>query len=298
MSKHKKPNSQRRVIILCVADTHAGNKLGLMNPAVELLEQDESGEFAPVRPPLGPLQKRLWKWFTKDVEAVAGLAGEDEIIYLHQGDVVQGHKHMSLQVGNGSQSNQLLIAIANQIPILGLPNIRQARFIAGTAAHDGIGAAAVVSLLQVLKMQYPAIRFKALYHGVLNVDGFTLDYAHHGPAGGSRKWLEGNSLLWYLRDIVLKEWTERCQVAARVHTRAHVHVFRQATYHATLKGEQHQFDAILLPSWCGMGDFAYKVTRSEPVQTFGMIALEVVGGELVKVHQFIHSLDLRVKEDL
>ena len=97
---------------------------------------------------------------------------------------------------------------------------------------------------------------------------------------------------------MLKEWTERCQVAARVHTRAHVHVFRQATYHATLKGEQHQFDAILLPSWCGMGDFAYKVTRSEPVQTFGMIALEVVGGELVKVHQFIHSLDLRVKEDL
>lgn len=297
-SKRKGKRKSRRVIVLFVADTHAGNKLGLMNPDVSLLEQDESGEFRPYTPQLGALQKRLWKWYEKDIQAVTELAGGDEVIYIHQGDIVQGHKHPTLRVGNGTQSNQLLIAVANQAPILSLPNIRQARFIAGTAAHDGIGASEVVSVVQVLKAQYTSVQFKVLYHGILNVNGCRIDYAHHGPSPGSRTWLAGNSMLWYLRDLVLSSWTQRSEVHARVVTRAHQHTYRHVPYCSTIAGVEYQFDAFLLPSWCGMGDYARQVTRSAMTQQFGMLALEIIDGKLTSVHPMIHELDLRVEESL
>ena len=296
--KSKQETEQRRVIVLFVADTHAGNTLGLMNPDVTLLEQDEKGELVPYTPQPGKLQVRLWQWYSEDIEAVKALAGNDEIVYIHQGDVVQGHKHRTLQVGSGAQSNQLLIAVANQAPILSLPNIREARFVAGTEAHDGLGASEVVSVVSVLHTKYEKVHFKVLYHGVLNIDGCRIDYAHHGPHPGSRKWLEGNGLLWYLRDIVLSEWTDYARVASRVLTRAHQHTYRHTPFCTTLKGIEYQFDAYLLPSWCGIGDYARKVTRSAMSQSFGMLAIEIVNGELVGTHPMIHYLDLRTEEEI
>ena len=294
------PNNQdrlRRVIVLFVADMHAGNKLGLMNPDVILFQQDDYGELVEWKPPLGALQSRLWPWFEEDVQAVADLAGDDEIIYIHQGDVVQGSKHHVHQVGN-REANQLLIAISNQAPILSLPNVKQARFIAGTAAHDGIGASKVVEVVHVLRQQYQAVNFRALYHGVIDIDGCRIDYAHHGPGAGNREWLKGNPLLWYLRDLVLAEWTARTRSHARVTTRAHQHTYRHVVHCATLDGIEYLFDAFLLPSWCGIQDFARKVTRSAMVQTFGMLAIEIVGGKLMNVHPMIHELDLRMEESL
>ena len=290
--------AQRRVIVLFVSDTHAGNALGLMNPAVTLYQQSATGELTPYSPPISPLQKQLWPWFTDDIKAVSELAGADEIIYIHQGDVVQGNKHRVLIIENGHQVNQGLIAIANQQPILSLPNVKQARFIAGTAAHDGIGAEAVVGIVSQLKTLYPKVSFKILYHGVLNIDGCRIDYAHHGPGPGNRKWLEGNPLVWYLRDIVLKEWTGYTRIAPRLLTRAHQHTYRHVPYCATLNGQEYQFDAILLPSWCGVQDFDRKVTKSAMAQQFGMVAAEIIGGELVQIHTYLHDLDLRMEETL
>jgi hypothetical protein len=296
MPLFRRTNAARRVILLFVADEHAGNRLGLMNPDVVLFRQDETGELVEWKPPLGALQSKLWAWFKADVAAVAELAGNDEIVYVHQGDVVQGTKHRNLQVGD-REANQLLIAVANQEPILRLPNVEQARFVAGTAAHDGIGASRCVEVVQVLKMQYPAVQFKVLYHGVLNVDGFRVDYAHHGPHPGSRYWLDGNALNWYVRDQVTQDLVRR-RDPPRAFTRAHQHAYRHIVYCATVDGEEQRFDGVLLPSWCGMQDYAYKVTRSAPWQAFGMVALEVVGGELVSVHPFVHELDLRTEEEL
>jgi len=268
-----------------------------MNPDVTLLDQDEKGELVPYTPPLGALQTRLWQWYSEDVQRVKDLAGTDEIVYIHQGDVVQGHKHAVLQVGQ-RHANQLLIAVANQAPILSLPNIREARFVAGTEAHDGLGASEVISVVEVLRAKYTGVRFKVLYHGVLDIGGCKIDYAHHGPHPGSRKWLEGNGLLWYLRDIVLSEWTDNTRIAARVLTRAHQHTYRHAPFCTTLKGTEYQFDAYLLPSWCGIGDYARKVTRSAMSQSFGMLALEIIDGELVSTHPMVHYLDLRTEESL
>jgi hypothetical protein len=294
--KAKQQKKPRRVIVLFVADTHAGNRLGLMNPDVVLFRQDEYAELVEWSPPLGALQSKLWHWFVEDVGKAADLAGNDEVVYIHQGDVVQGTKHRALQVGD-REANQLLIAVANQAPILSLPNVARARFVAGTAAHDGIGASRVVEVVQVLKAQYPAVNFKTLYHGVLDIDGCHIDYAHHGPHPGSRYWLAGNSLLWYVRDLVTQELVRR-RAAPRVFTRAHQHSWRHVVYCSTQDGTECQHDGVLLPSWCGMQDFARKVTRSAMTQTFGMVALEVVGGELAAVHPFIHELDLRTEEVL
>jgi len=46
---------------------------------------------------------------------------------------------------------------------------------------------------------------KMCQHGLLDIDGVTIDYAHHGPFPGSRSWLKGNIARYYLRDLMMRE---------------------------------------------------------------------------------------------
>jgi len=55
-------------------------------------------------------------------------------------------------------------------------------------------------------------------------------------------------------------------------------------------------DLFLLPSYCGIGDYARKATRSASRQTHGMVAFEIAYGQLVEVHPLIKTTDLRTKE--
>ena len=288
---------RKRRIVALLADLHSGNKLALLNPETTLYQEGQDGELVPYKPQLGRLQLYLWQCFSENVQELRKLAGKDEIVLLVQGDLTQGYKHASLQVSE-RHYEQTLIAIENLRPLLDLPNIKHVRIVGGTEAHDGLGMSSTISVITSLKQLYPRKKFRALYHGVLNINGCKIDYAHHGPTGGSRRWLGGNTLLYYLRDIVMSEYEKTGKVAARVVTRAHQHVYQRATLNQDFVGKWYTFDAILLPSYCGIGDFARKVTKNTARQTHGMVALEIVDGRLEQIVPLIKELDLRVEETI
>ena len=55
---------------------------------------------------------------------------------------------------------------------------------------------------------------------------------------------------------------------------------------------------IITPPYCLPGAHGIKATRSIPVVTVGMVAIEVLDGTVFKVHRLMHRMDIRTKEVL
>ena len=83
-----------RVIAACMADSHGGHVLGLVDPKTEL----QSEKLGIHYPQLNDYQKYLWDdVYIKGIEDTFHLAGRDEIILFHKGDITQGNKYPNEQ---------------------------------------------------------------------------------------------------------------------------------------------------------------------------------------------------------
>jgi len=63
-----------------------------------------------------------------------------------------------------------------------------------------------------------------------------------------------------------------------------------------LRGRDCRFDAVVLPSWCGLGEHGAKATKSQSTVINGLAVFEIVNGQLRTVHPFKETLDIRTKE--
>jgi hypothetical protein len=258
-----------------------------------LLYSQDDGEY---KPSVVPVQKFLWELREQNIEKLKELAGDDQIIFFHLGDPAQGFKHNTEYVSN-TEANQHAIAVANAEPLFEIPNLTHGRFVIGTEAHEGIGGSGVRILYERLQDKFPSKDIKAIYHGYANVQGITIDYTHHGPTTGIRKWTEGNQLRHYLRDIMITDILNGKE-PAQLHFRGHVHRRGWETVRVEMEDRWVSSDIMVVPSMCDMGAFARQITRSENRITNGMVALEIVDGQLLDTHWWTVTRDLRSREQL
>ena len=282
----------REVIIPLFSDTHAGNKLGLMNPDVQLPQETETGELVPYTPAMTEMQRHLWGLWMNGVEAARELAHGNEIIPIHNGDATQGTKYQQSWVST-RLSDQIAIADANMQPWLSLENVKTWRYAIGTGAHNGGEGTTEYELAARQQKQYPEKDIQAAYHGLATINGVTIDYAHHGPHPGGRSWLKGNVARYYLRDIMISELTAN-RLPPKIVVRGHYH---------TLVIERVQMDdceswIIILPSFCGLDDHSVQAVRSPDTICNGLVLLETVDGELLNIHERKTVIDIRTKETL
>lgn len=285
-----------RRIVADISDTHGGHKAGLLNPDTVLFDENERGDLVPWKPQLMHIQLYLWRCYLDDRDSVVKLAGDDEIILIHNGDLTQGVTYPEHLVST-RRYDQIEIAFNNLIPWLELPNVRTVRIVKGTGVHVlGEGSTEMI-VARMLQERYKGKDIEALYHGLLDVDRVSIDAAHHGPFPGSRAWLKGNSARYYLRDLMMAEVMDG-NAPPRVVLRAHYHDWIHEYLEVQGQGRTYASDLIITPSYCGVGDHARKSMRSINRQTHGMVALEIVDGELAGIHPFKRTLDLRTKERL
>jgi hypothetical protein len=285
-----KQNGRRRWV-LAEADTHAGHKVGLCNPVAVLLD-DQKNE-AGVN--LGAYQRHIWDLRMAFLQEVATLAGRAEVIHVHDGDVTHGNKHASGLITTRIE-DQMEIADWNMRPVYDLPGVRRGRFISGTEAHTFGEASSEIALAKRLSLRYPKYDIQPLAHSVLEVDGVVLDVSHHGPGAGIRQWTRGNVARHYLRSRMWQDF-KRGRKPADVYLRGHYHTFVWETLREQFGGEMVTSHLVVLPSWCGMTEYARQATKSEYEVTNGLVLLELAAGR-VEVHPMVRSLDLRVEEKL
>lgn len=272
-------------------DLHSGHRLGLLNPATVLYQENEKGDMVPFSPALTASQEYLWSLYEEHIrEAVRFSDGCDMLITVN-GDVTQGNKHPGHWVSTRI-ADQITIAMYNLDPWFAYGGLKQVRLAVGTAAHNFGEGSAEMLLGQILADRYKHVDVRVMTHGFLTYSGVTFDDAHHGPGKGIRNWLYGNVARFYLRDLMQREI-----LAGRrppdVVERAHAHV----KVHEVLETGDFYSEIFVVPPYCMMDDYAIQVTKSIEGLQNGLLMHECDNGK--HRHEWlVRTLDTRMREEI
>jgi hypothetical protein len=284
-----------RTILLALSDTHAGHKLGLCSPHT-VLEENQNGVITKYHPQLSETQKYMYEVLEWGTSETIKLAGNDDIVVIHNGDPIQGTRN-GFEIMGSRTSDQLLIAIANLETVLKHKNVKSLRFTVGTSIHElGEGSASTI-IAETLRAKYPKIDIGVIHHGLASIRGTNVDYAHRGPNIGGRTWLEGNELRYYLRSIMMREIMSG-NSPADLFLRGHYHTYRREWIEIRANGKGYESWIVLLPGFTFKDDYTRSAGRSEFKQTTGLVAFEIINGKIYDTHPFIQTIDIRTKETL
>jgi hypothetical protein len=287
----------RRAVVAAMADSHGGCAVGLLNPQTTLYHEGSvSGELEPWTPPQNEMNRYLWSCYCEDIAAVQELAGKDEIIVVHDGDVTHGERYDGLVPGI-TREDQWFIAFFNLMPWLEIDNVSTVLLYTGTEVHDHLGTSSEVRVANLIRSEYPDKKVYVRHHGILNVDGVRFDISHHGPGGGSRKWLVGNVAELYLKDRLLREH-ERKRNPPRIFVRGHYHVNVWVSWRDNWNERHRIHDLVIVPSYCGVNWHARKSSKSDPELWNGLYAFEIDGGRLAGVYPNVRWRDMRTEDVL
>lgn len=289
--------SDERRIIVFFSDTHGGHRLGLLRPNTALYDEDEAGHRTRFFPRLTATQEWLWKQYRQDWQDVADLADGDPIAIAHAGDLCQGTKYPSRLVSD-VDANQILIATANLMyPLEEIPGTEYMRIISGTASHGFGGGTAPMLVTEQLRSKASGIDVKYSNHSVLNIAGVRLDVAHHGPSPGIRNWTHGNQLRYYVKSLIDDATDDGCNPVDAV-VRGHYHQLALELVHKITQNEILRTWGVILPAYCGLSEYSRQATRSAYRIGCGLVAMEIVNGELKQIYAFHRIVDLRTEEEL
>ena len=284
-----------RVVLACMSDTHGGHRLALMNPETILYDENPDGELEPWSPKPGPTQRALWPWYLEDVARVVDLAAGCPIVVAHHGDIIQGGNGRARELVSTRIADQEEIAWWNLQPWLALPNLDRFILIKGTGYHEleeGSGALSVASRLRAAGR-----RVDVPYHYRPTIAGVRCNLAHHGAPPGSRAWLRGNVLRLYVQSVMddcLAEGLEPPDLLLR----GHYHQLVTEVVTRRARGRAWRTQAVLLPSYSFIDDYARKVAKSPERITVGMVAFVLESGRASEPYEFTRTLDYTTKEVL
>lgn len=281
-----------RKVLAVFNDIHSNNRRGLLNPGTVLQKEDETGKRTDYTPALTATQVYLWRLYGWCLEALTQVAAGDPIILLHNGDECQGNKYPSDHV-SATLGDEILIAVQNFNPVFKLPNLVKLILSDGTEAHNYGFSSSTMLVTKLLKALHPKVDIRESKHGLLDIDGYEVDFAHKGPGPGIREWLRGNIARLYLISIMEYELKTRGRCPNLV-LRAHFHSAVEASHTTLGPGFKHFSSKLrLVPSFCGMDEHSNDASRSAGSITFGMYAQEIVDGHEGQEWYFYDTLDQR-----
>lgn len=279
----------QRKIVVFLSDTHAGSNVALMPPGLTLHDEGPNGELIPYSPEQTASQVYLWDLYQGYIQRVMEIAGRDDVIVLHVGDVCQGNKY-PVGLVTTRLADQVLIAASNLSEWLKHSQVKSVRLLASTGSHAFGEASADILVSEMLKQRYPLVNIDMAYHVLLDVAGVMMDCAHHGPYPGSREWLRGNVAQLYLRDLMFREVVNGA-TPPKIVVRAHYHSFVRVESEVG----PHRSTLFVLPSFTLLGDYAHQAARSPDRVSNGLLALEICDGEVVREHRLIQTIDIRTR---
>lgn len=284
----------KRTLLACIADTHGGHRLGLLDPATVLFDEGPQGN--PVQLKLEPTstQKLLWGIYRPCIQKTLEWAAGDEIDVLHLGDVTQGDRYYQALVSQRI-ADQVIIGATSLAHWLRFPNVVRLRIIIGTEAHSLGEASAEILISSMLSRQFPGKDVRTYHHSLLDIGGMKVDCAHHGPSPGIRSHLKGNTARYYLRSLMDEEIINGND-PPRLVLRGDRHHYINET--VTIQAGDRDFVStiVVLPPMCGMSDHARKTTQSAHTLTVGMVIFEIIDGKLTEFRRLTKTIDLRMKE--
>ena len=286
---------QRTILAIC-SDLHGGHRHGLLNPATSLEEINEKGEkVKDYHPELTPIQRYLWETYIEQIGAVRNLAQDDPLIVILNGDMTAGNKYPQLLVSDRI-ADQMLIGAANIEPWFGLAP-KAVRLIKGTGAHVFGQGTSEILITQLLKTLHPETSIEVYDHSLISIGGMDVDISHHGPPPGSRAWLKGNEVRYYLKSLMFDELSAG-KKPPRLILRGHYHDYIKETVNIRNNGDWYESTLVITPSFAYVDNHGRQSVKSPARITHGMVVVEIVNGELLQITPLTKTVDIRSRETL
>ncbi len=268
-----------------MSDKHCFFNLGLLNPLTEIPDLQ-----------LNSKQLELWKIYERGLAKTFNLAGKDEVIAFDLGDITHGNKYDEDLLAGGV-APQIIASASTYYPVLDKQNVKILRIAEGTSAHN-FGEQSSENLVKyILKQKYLKKDIDVISHGLIDIAGVKIDYAHHGPSTGNLMWTKGNVARSYLRNYMMTELSLGNRPADLV-LRGHYHEYVKEWCGISWNGIDYESTLIVLPPLCLMGSFSRQATRSQFSISPGVIAMEIINGQIIKTFKFTETLDTRYRENL
>lgn len=291
----KKKNRQ---VIFDISDPHSAHKLGLLNPETKLYTQTPHG-IKKVEINFNEVNEYLWNLYVnKCIAKAIEYADGDDVVLFVTGDVTAGEKYTQ-EVISPLISHQLEMAKDIYLPWFEYKNVKSVRFASGTGSHVfGVGSAEIL-VAEYLKPYFPKVDIGVVFHGLAKIGdtGVKIDYAHHGPYGGSRNWLRGNVARYYLQSLMQDE-LDAGNIPPQLVLRGHYHTPVEESYTKRCNGHKYRSQIVIAPSMCILDDFARQKTQSTFRITNGIYCFEIVDGQLGLPYEISETMDLRTVEVL
>ena len=189
-------------------------------------------------------------------------------------------------------SCNVLVSQSRSSPWYKIQNVTFVGITVGTGAHNFGEGSAEILVSDRLSAEYKNVTTRVAYHGLLDIMGCKIDFAHHGPHPGSRNWLQGNVARLYLQSLVMDELDAGCKPPDLV-LRGHFHTFVKAWYCKRHQEVDYESWLVVMPPMCLPGDWTHQATKSVYRISPGIVAFEFVDGALVGIYPFSKPLDIR-----
>lgn len=279
-----------RRIVAILTDTHGGKQVGLLNPDTVLIKADERGEICEWKPQQTTVHNWLWSVYMDSIQGLTDYAGDDEIIVIHNGDITNGDRYNS-NIPDTTLEDQRVIAVDNMLPLVELPNVKQAWLMTGTEVH--VPECAEARVAHTLR-KTTGKNVNCAHHALFDMGADEIEVAHHGPFPGSRDWLRANVAFLHLKDRIYRD-RRIGKVPARVYVYGHYHRLVYASVKDRWEGAVCENDLVVVPALSGLDSFARKVAKSPPVIEAGLVCLEFIDGHLSEITDFVKEEDLRTR---
>jgi hypothetical protein len=284
-----------RGIIVALSDMHCGNKYGLMCPTTTI--RSVNGEKEDVGSLVGYTEWNRYLWDDVYVDAIRNveeLADGDDIYVIHNGDLVQGDKHGD-DLSSTRMSDQIVVAADCIRQWCEIDNVVGVRLTTGTGAHTFGEGSATEMVSELLSREYKSKDVESIDHGLLDVFGVSVDYAHHGPSPGTKEWVTGNAARSYARDLMMQE-VFHGEIPPSLVIRSHFHKYVREVVTMIVGDIEFETTIVVTPSLCLLGSYGRQAMRSISRVKNGVVAFEVIDGRLHNTHRFIKTIDLRKRE--
>ncbi len=287
-------------ILAIFSDLHGGHKLGLLAPGTIVPEErmvpTPWGIFTetydrPIHP--NAMQRFLYECYRQDLIWLHKLAAGRPIDIKINGDITQGRKYVREWVST-RESDQFDIAFYFLKMLLELPTVATFGFVAGTGSHEMDEMTAPIVLRSRLQAETD-IPIKIANHSLTTINGTSWDIAHHGPIPGSRRWLEGNGLRWYMNDMQQRE-LDLGREPPRWVVRSHYHTMAKATSDYRKATKLYKTEGVLTPGYTGMDGYGHQATRSKYEVHVGCVAWEIDANGHTRLHPKFRIIDTRHRE--
>ena len=288
-----------RIVVVHVSDKHSGHKLALLNPETKLYTQTPRNGLKKIEINFTEVNEYFWNlWTDKCIPEVIKYAAGDDIFILETGDVSAGNKYTE-ELISPLAPHQMEIARDAMKPLLGYKNVKVVRYASGTGSHVFSVGSAEIMISEYLKPYYPKIDIGVVFHGLATIrnTGVKIDYAHHGPYGGSRNWLRGNVARYYLQSLMQDE-LDAGNIPPQLVLRGHYHTPVEEEYTKRCNGHKYRSRIVIAPSMCILDDYARQKTQSTFRITNGIFCFGITKNKVDTPFEISETLDLRTKEEL